>query len=133
MKRIAMLAAMVLTISGCASMPDLSPEDLARLPMVTFGEPVPKDKAYVLYFPAGKPISSTVSVSGNLFERDASQNITVALRKDIYAYKDWISFDRKTWLNGRKALETKLSIQLPGYAHPEPGFIRIEMDEKKMP
>jgi hypothetical protein len=128
-----MWGAVLLAVSGCASVPDLSPEDLARLPVVAFGEPVPKDKAFVLHFPAGKPIPTAVSISGNLFEREAKQNLSVALRKDIYSYKEWISFDRKTWVNGRKAIVLKVGIQTPGYDHPEPGFVRIEMDEKQAP
>jgi hypothetical protein len=133
MKRIYILGAVLLTVSGCASVPDLSQEDLARLPVVTFGEPVPKDKPFVLYFPAGKPIVTEVAVSGNLFERNARENISVALRRDIYSYKKWISYDRKTWVDGRKDLDVKVKIQLPGYEHPEPGFIRLEMDQKKTP
>jgi hypothetical protein len=133
MKRIYMLAVVLLAVSGCASVPDLSPEDLARLPVVAFGEPVPKDKAFILHFPAGQPISTAVTISGNLFEREARQNLTVALRKDIYTYKEWISFDRKIWVDGRKAIVLKVGIQSPGYDHPEPGFVRIEMDEKKAP
>ena len=133
MKRIYLLVAVLLAISGCASVPEVSPEDLARLPLVTFGEPVPKDKAFILYFPAGKPISTLVTASGSLFENEAKHNLTVSLRKDLYAYKEWISHDRKTWVNGRKAIDAKVSIRLPGYEHPEAGFIRIEMDEKQAP
>jgi hypothetical protein len=108
-------------------------EDLSKLPVVTFGGSVPADRDFILYFPAGQPIPTTVRIQGNLFDRTANETVSVTLRKDIYAYKDWVSFDRQLWLKGEEMIGLKVSVRVPGYHHPKPGSIDVELNEKSKP
>ncbi len=119
---------LLLLAAGCASLP--STEELGKLPVVQFGETVPADKDYILFFPADKPIPVDVAIKGTIFAKDAEQRLDVTLRRGIYVYKDWISYDRVTWRNGRAAIKTGAQIKIPGYKHPEPGLMKIQMDEK---
>ena len=118
-----------LLVTGCGSLQP-SAAELANLPVVQFGEPVPQGKDYILFFPADKPIPANVAIKGTIFAKEAEQRLEVTLRRDIYAYKEWLSYDRVTWHNGQQTIKTDVRIQLPGYRHPEPGIIRIQMDEK---
>ena len=124
------VACLPLLTGGCASMQQPSGEALSKLPVVQFGEPVPAGNDYILFFPADKPIPTNVAIKGSIFAKEAEQRLNVTLRRDIYAYRNWISYDRVTWLNGREAIKTDVQIQIPGYAHPEPGLMKIQMDEQ---
>ncbi len=128
-RRTLTLAASLL-LAGCASMQAPSPETLSNLPVVKFGDPVPADRDYVLFFPPDTPIATTVSIKGSIFAKEAEQSLNVTLRRGIYSYKNWMSYDRVTWLDGRKALKTSVGTQFPGYVHPEPGWVKIRMDER---
>jgi len=121
--------ALLLFLSACASLPP-SAESLSGLPVVEFGGTVPATQDYILFFPAGKPIPVDVAVKGNIFAKDAEQRLDVTLRKDIYVYKEWVSYDRVTWRNGRDAIKTSAQMRIPGYRHPEPGLMKIQMDER---
>ena len=129
MKISALLVASALLLAGCASMQP-SAEELSKLPVVQFGEPVPAGGDYVLFFPANKPIPTNVSIKGSIFAREAEQRMDVTLRKGIYVYKNWVSYDRVTWRNGQEAIKTDIRVVLPSHAHPEPGFMRVQMDEQ---
>ncbi len=126
--RILALAASLL-IAGCASWQTPSPEALGNLPVVKFGDPIPAGRDYVLFFPPDTPIATTVSIKGSIFSKEAEQSLNVTLHRGIYSYKNLMSYDRVTWLDGRKALKTYVGVQLPGYVHPEPGWVRIRLDE----
>jgi hypothetical protein len=124
----ALSLAILLHLSGCASLP--SPETLRDLPVVKFGDPVPAGREYILFFPADTPISLTTSVKGNIFAKEAEQELQVTLRRGIYAYRNWISYDRVTWRVGREAIKGDVEVRIPSYQHPEPGSVRIRMDER---
>jgi hypothetical protein len=130
MKIRVLLAACALLLGGCASVQP-SAEQLSKLPVVQFGEPVPAGSDYILFFPADKPIPTNVSIKGSIFAREAEHSLDVTLRKGIYVYKNWISYDRVTWRNGREAIKTDIRVVLPSHAHPEPGFMRVQMDEQR--
>jgi hypothetical protein len=125
------VACLALLTSGCASVQQPSAEVLSKLPIVQFGEAVPAGNDYILFFPADKPIPTNVAIKGSIFAREAEQRLNVTLRRDIYAYKHWISYDRVNWLNAQEAIKTDIQIQIPGYTHPEPGLMKIQMDERK--
>ena len=116
-----------LLVAGCTSLP--STDELRKLPVVQFGETVPAGQDYILFFPAGKPIPTDVAIKGTLFAKEAEQRLDVTLRRDIYTYKNWVSYDRVTWRTGQQAIKTAIQIVIPGYVHPEPGSIRVQMDE----
>jgi len=121
--------ALLLFVSSCASVQPPSAESLSGLPVVEFGGTVPTQD-YILFFPAGKPIPVDVAVKGNIFAKDAEQRLDVTLRKDIYVYKEWVSYDRVTWRNARDAIKASGQMRVPGYKHPEPGLMKLQMDER---
>lgn len=125
----AVSACALLVAAGCAMQPP-SADRLSGLPVVQFGQPVPAGSDYILFFPADKPISTNVSIKGSLFAREAEQRLDVTLRKGIYSYKNWVSYDRVTWRNSPEVIKSDFRIMLPSYQHPEPGVIRIQMDER---
>jgi hypothetical protein len=130
MKNFAFLCGALLLVTGCASVQP-SAEELSKLPVVQFGEPVPAGSDYILFFPPDKPIPTNVAIKGSIFAKEAEQRLDVTLRKGIYAYKNWISFDRVTWRKGQQAIKTDIRVVLPSHAHPEPGFMRVQMDEQR--
>jgi hypothetical protein len=71
-----------------------------------------------------------VAVKGNIFARDAEQRLDVTLRRGIYVYKNWISHDRLTWRDARDTIKTDVRVKIPGYTHPEPGLMKVQMDER---
>jgi len=115
-------------LTACASVP--RPSDLEGMPIVQFGERVPEGKDYILHFRAGEPINTRVNIHGNLFAQEASTVLRVTLKRDIYAYKDWISYDRHKWVDGDSALGLKMIVKIPGPEHPESGLIDLHMFEK---
>jgi len=115
-------------LTACASVPRSS--DLEGIPVVPFGERVPDGKEYILFFRAGEPINTRVNIHGNIFAQEASTVLRVTLKKDIYVYKDWISYDRLKWVDGDSALGLKLIVKIPGPEHPESGLIDLQMFEK---
>ena len=128
-RRILALAASLL-MAGCASWQTPSPDALSNLPVVKFGDPVPDGRDYVLFFPPDTPIATAVSIKGSIFSKEVEESLSVTLRRGIYSYKNWMSYDRVTWLDGRTALKTSVGLQFPGYVHPEPGWVKIRMDER---
>jgi hypothetical protein len=56
--------------AGLAAASPPSYDQLAKLPVIRFGEPVPESD-YILMFPAGQPITISVSVEGSLFTNAA--------------------------------------------------------------
>jgi hypothetical protein len=130
MRTLALLGVCAWLLAGCASLQP-SAEELGKLPVVQFGQPVPAGGDYILFFPADKPIPTNVSIKGSIFAREAEQRLDVTLRKGIYSYKNWVSYDRVTWRKGQEAIKTDIRVVLPSHAHPEPGFMRVQMDEQR--
>jgi hypothetical protein len=130
MRTLALLGFCALLLAGCASVQP-SAEELSKLPVVQFGEPVPAGSDYILFFPADKPIPTNVSIKGSIFAREAEQRLDVTLRKGIYSYKNWVSYDRVTWRKDQEGIKTDIRVVLPSHAHPEPGFVKIQMDEQR--
>ena len=123
-------AALIIAFSGCATLQKPTNETLSSLPVITYGDQVPAGKDYILYFPAGRPIKTFVSIKGTAFAQEAEDTLEVTLKKDIYTYQRWISYDKNKWIYGSDAIDFKLEIKVPGYKHPKPGIIAVKMDDK---
>jgi len=115
-------------LAGCSMTPSMP--DFEHLPVVNFGDPVPQTKEYILHFSANEPITTNVQIEGNLLQNPATETLAVKLTKDIYAYKDWVSFDKTNWVNARDVVEIRTLIKIPGTRHPEPGIIQVKVNEK---
>ena len=126
--RLVVTALALLALGACAAPPDNA--RLNTLPVVDFGQSVPAAGDYILHFPAGKAIATDVAIGGNLFSQPARQVLKVKLKRDLYSYKKWVSFDKQHWLPSRDALAFKLDIKIPSYKFPHPGYIRLDLSEK---
>lgn len=120
-----------LSLGGCASLFPPKAEDLAQTPVVRFGEAAPAGKEFVTFFPAGAPLPAVATVDGTLLERKASATMQVALKRDVYLYRQWLSFDGKTWVSSRDAVGGAFLIELPGVKDGRnPGVMRAEFNLK---
>jgi len=126
----AMAALALVGLGGCASLQKPTTETLGAIPVVQFGEAVPAGGDFILHFPAGKPIPVVATIKGSAFSQEAESTLNVTLKQDIYAYKQWVSFDRKTWQRGDDALGFNVEIKIPSPEHPKPGLMRLQVDLK---
>jgi hypothetical protein len=110
---------------ACASPP--SYRELAKLPVIRFGEPVP-DTDHILLFPAGQPVTISVTIEGNLFKQSASTQLTVTPAREILVFKEWASLDGVKWVPRSELIKSDVTVKVPGYNHPYPGILRVRMD-----
>jgi len=127
--KIMLLTLGLIFLNGCTTAP--SKTTLAALPVIEFGETAPANGNFILYFPAGKDIPTNIGIEGDIFQQDQHHVLKVKLNRDIYSYKNWLSYDNKNWLYGQDVLDMKLEIKIPGHDHPKPGYINIGLSEKK--
>lgn len=127
-KKLIPLSLCLLALSACATPPDSA--QLANLPVVEFGNPVPGGDKFILHFPAGKTIATDVEISGNLLVKPARQVLKVKLKQDIYSYKQWVSYDKQHWVKAHDTLAFKLAAKIPGYQFPHPGYIKLDISKK---
>ncbi len=118
------------SIAGCSTMRKTSPDSLRGIPVVEFGNQVPELKDFILYFPAGKPIPVVTSIKGSALAQEAENTQTVALKKSLYAYKKWVSFDGQNWVLGEDVLSINADIKIPSVEHPRPGLLKLQVDLK---
>jgi len=116
-------------LAGCALQPPTA-EALAAVPIIEFGDKAPNNSEFVLHFPAGKAIPIVTSITGSALAETAETTAQVSLKKDIYAYKEWVSFDGRDWQKGDSVLNIIADIKIPSVQHPEPGLVKIQVDFK---
>ncbi|HET7832750.1 MAG TPA: hypothetical protein VFK88_07275 [Gallionella sp.] len=127
--RIPILAAVSMVLTACAWLPP-SPDEIAKVPKIRFGQQLPKDGNYVLFLPAGTPLPVSTLVDGNLFEHPSQATMHVFLKRNVYVYRQFASFDGKTWQSARNLIETHLELQVPKSDGSKAGQLHIKMDQK---
>lgn len=131
MKKAITLAVAVLSLSACASLVPPSTSEIAALPTIKYGQTAPADKNFILHYPAGMPLPMEMSITGNLFDKDETATLNPRLKRDVYVYKTWASFDGKTWQRGNQLIDGKIEFRLPGEADGrKPGMLGAEFNEK---
>ncbi len=85
------LAALALT--ACANLGKPGADELARLPVVRFGEAAPAGQPFILHYPAGAPLPVEARIHGSLLQEEARGVLTVRTKQDLYTYKHWASLD----------------------------------------
>lgn len=122
-----------ISVAGCASMgPKAPPADqLARLPLVSYGEKADPNQDHIVFFPAGKPVPLEAVFKGNMFAKETTSVAEPVLSRDVYLYKQWVSFDRKTWVSGREAFRVLVNVSLPTYESPGSGVVSMQLDALK--
>lgn len=116
-------------LSACAMIPP-STAEMSKVPVVRFGESAPATP-FVLLYPAGTPLPVIASVTGTLLEKGDQARLNVALKRDIYVYQHWASFDGEHWERGDKLVKGAFRIRLPGDKDGHtPGSMAAEFDLK---
>jgi hypothetical protein len=111
------IAIVALSLSACAGLTSPSPEEISRLPVVRFGQPAPADGNFVILYPAGVDLPVIAKIDGTLFSKPDQATLNVQIKQDIYAYRNLVSFDGKTWSNGQDKVGGKFWMALPGDKH----------------
>ncbi|HYD32044.1 MAG TPA: hypothetical protein VEB64_14480 [Azospirillaceae bacterium] len=132
MKRMPLAALIVsaLSLGACAGIPP-SADEMAKVPVVRYGSPAPAGSKFVLHYPAGAALPVVASVNGSLLEKPAQASMDVAVKRDIYVYQQWVSFDGKIWQNGDRVMDNDFLITLPGETDGKaPGTMSARFDLK---
>ena len=120
-----------LALAGCASFGKPGADELARLPVVRFGEQAPAGQPYILLYPAGAPLPIEARIHGSLLDGEARSTLTVHTRQDLYTYKHWASLDGKNWKTGHDVVGGNFEIRVPGEKDGRnPGSMRAEFNLK---
>ena len=120
-----------LTLAGCASFGKPGADELARLPVVRFGDTAPAGQPFILHYPAGAPLPVEARVHGSLLDGEARSTLTVRTRQDVYTYKQWASLDGKNWKPGNEVIGGNFEIRVPGEQDGRnPGSMRAEFNLK---
>jgi hypothetical protein len=120
-----------LSMFGCSTWMAPSERELAQVPKVRFGETAPAGKKFVLIYPAGTPLPVVASVGGTLMNQTDKATLHVTLKRDLYVYGHWVSFDGKKWEYGHHAVDGKFDFQLPGLENgSNPGALGVIFNSK---
>lgn len=130
MKHTVLISALALSLSACAGLTPPSASELAHAPRIELGQPLPSGDNYILHYPAGKPLAVSTVVDGSLFERAEASELHVVLRRDIYVFRRFASFDGKNWQRANKLIDTKLELQIPQNDGSHAGLLHMTLNQK---
>ncbi len=116
-------------LTACAGLPP-SKAEIDKAPHIQFGQPLPEGNSYVLHFPAGTPLPVSTRVDGSLFEHDGQATFNVTLKRDVYTYRQFASFDGQNWQPVRSLIQTQLELQIPQKNGSNAGMLHVKMDQK---
>ena len=114
--------------AGFAAAAPPSYKELAKLPVIRFGETAPDNKDYILLFSAGQTVTIAISIEGSLFDKTANTELMVTPARDIMVYRDWASLDGYKWIPRGELIKSDVLVKIPGYNHPQPGVLQVRMD-----
>ena len=115
--------------TGCSLCP---PKDLASRPVVELGS-TPTQEDAVLKLSAGQPIAARAEIRGSLLAQTAHSDMTVALARDLYLYKEWASFDRVHWKRAGQLVQSSIKVETPSAQSPQAGLLLLEFDDRTLP
>jgi hypothetical protein len=125
------IAIVGLSMFGCSSWMAPSEKEMAQVPLVRFGEAAPADKKFMVLYPAGTPLPVVASVGGSLLDQADKTTLHVMLKRDVYVYGHWVSFDGKKWGYRRHAVDGKFDFRLPGLENgSNPGTLGVVFNLK---
>ncbi|MBI5918634.1 MAG: hypothetical protein HY849_04585 [Nitrosomonadales bacterium] len=123
------IAMLTLSLCACAGLPP-SANDLSHAPQIEFGQALPAGNHYILHYPAGTPLPVSASVDGSLFSLADQTDLHVTLKRDLYVFGQFVSFDGKDWRPSRDVIETKLELRIPQEDGKKAGRLHIQLDLK---
>lgn len=128
LRTLSILGACALT--ACAGLPP-GGDEMARLPVVRFGDTPPAGQPFILLYPAGAPLPVETRIHGSLLQEEARGLLTVRTKQDLYTYKQWASLDGKTWKAGHQVVGGNFELAVPGEKDGRnPGSMRAEFNLK---
>lgn len=81
--------------------------------------------------PAHLLATSALSACAGMQMPDEIADLQVKLKRDVYVYKHWASFDGKQWQPGHDIISGKLAMTLPGEGDGRsPGSLSAQFDLK---
>ncbi len=124
-----MIAAVCTVLTACTSFAPPSAE-VAKAPQIRFGQPLPKEGSYVLHYPAGTPLPVSFVIGGSLFEQEQRTTLHVTLKRDVYTYGQFASFDGKNWTRGFELIKAEIKLEIPQKDGSNAGMLRLDMNQK---
>lgn len=112
--RPALLEVVTLALGACANLSAPSAADIARLPVVDYGQNPPADE-FVLRYPAGTDLPVIARFEGSLLEKTDRAIMTVRIKRDVYVYRELASLDGKSWQPGNQVVGGRVWMTLPGH------------------
>lgn len=125
LKYLACLILPALAIGGCASWRTPGADLATRVPVVVIGQQKPDTDDYILLVTAGKDFPVRMNIDGSFLSKKGDAETAVQVQRDVYVYKQWTSFDGKTWRRGLIDLTVGIGLEPAG------GKIEVKVDEKK--
>lgn len=113
MKPLLIALAATALLPACAALGPSS-EEIARLPVVDYGQTPPANGEFVLRYPAHTDLPVTARVGGNLLERNEQAELKVRLKQDVYLYRNRVSLDGKTWQASHERIGGRVTVAVPG-------------------
>lgn len=111
--RLALPLVISLLLSACTSLNGPSAADIARLPVVDYGQTPPAGE-FVLRYPAAAELPVVARINGSLLEKGDRATLKVRVKRDVYVYRDLASFDGKSWQPGNQLVGGRFWMTLPG-------------------
>lgn len=129
MKATALALTCVATLTACMHTPPV--ERISTLPVIDYGRPLKQGGDFVLRYPANKSLPVQARVEGNLLNEPVESTLQVSLKRDVYVYKEWVSFDGRNWSWGPNALDQEFKLEVPGQnSSTSPGVMSAKFDLK---
>lgn len=125
------LALFASTLTGCAGLTPPNAKDMTQITNVRYGENAPNGKEFIIFYPAGVALPIVASVNGTLLAQEDQATLHVTLKRDIYVFKQWVSFDGQRWQSSRDLLSSNFAIEIPGIRDGKnPGKLHAEFNLK---
>jgi hypothetical protein len=131
--RIVCILVAVTTCTALSACAGFSPkaDELAKVPHIEFGQPLPQGNDYALLFPASAVLPVTTSVDGNILEHDDQATIPDSLKRNVYANRQFVCFDSVDWLMYGRLRDIRLEVQIPLKDGSNECFVHVKVAEKR--
>jgi hypothetical protein len=93
-------------------------------PVVKIGGVGNAAEDHIVFIPANIKFPVKFAVKGNIFSEEASSEVMVSFKQDIYLYKYWASLDGKVWVNSHKLI----SVEPSGGFDKSGGQVKVKLD-----
>ena len=117
-------------LAACAGLNGPNTRELAQAQRFEVGQPLPEGDNFILHFPAGTPLPVATKVSGNLFEQEAQSMAHVTLKRDIYTFRQFVSWDGKKWQRSDNLIGINLELQIPPKDGGNAGLLHVKLNQK---